>query len=499
LTPSYEQSHLWVNYYRGDRRFRTGWYIQSFETADQKPYSCSFVEFDERGDYLDFQQHRQAYLKIKELAQKGERLLVLIYVHGWKNNSQSGDVVEFNNFLSRVATSPLAREGRFRVHGVYLAWRGNSLKHALDSKSPRFEETRRSFGEPIVNLQYARKAPLGWLLWVPEQLSYWSRKNAAEDKVSGISLIRTIFTCGYTARRYGSDEAPNRVFLMGHSFGALMLEQSFAPASLSRLTAEWPFDDDELIKTASANPLPFDLVLFVNSAAPSIYAKQFHDYMVAHRGALVRKGIVGAEAPLVISLTSSADSATGKIHRWGNFLAPLYPSLWRNYDGKDFILAVPSNSPSIKVPQAYYYQHTPGHNPLLVNHWIAPVKEEAEQFNDQNLVHQNLDLKRDVEIRNRTFQTSPRKKGGKQKTWQITRVPPDPEWSKFHGYKAIASEIRIRSGYWIVRCEKEIISSHNDVWSQQAMETYAALLRETEFLRSQKPNQNTSAIPEPSK
>ena len=33
-----------------------------------------------------------------------------------------------------------------------------------------------------------------------------------------------------------------------------------------------------------------------------------------------------------------------------------------------------------------------------------------------------------------------------------------------------------------------IIDGHNDVWNMQAMETYAALLREAEFLRSQKPN-----------
>lgn len=30
------------------------WYIESAETADALPHSCSFIEFDERGDYLDF-------------------------------------------------------------------------------------------------------------------------------------------------------------------------------------------------------------------------------------------------------------------------------------------------------------------------------------------------------------------------------------------------------------------------------------------------------------
>src|SRR5215471_711090 len=64
------------------------WYIESQPIYNAKPISCSFVEFDERGDYLDFRQHRHAYTKIKDLAQQnGERLLVVIYVHGWKNNA----------------------------------------------------------------------------------------------------------------------------------------------------------------------------------------------------------------------------------------------------------------------------------------------------------------------------------------------------------------------------------------------------------------------------
>jgi hypothetical protein len=267
-----------------------------------------------------------------------------------------------------------------------------------------------------------------------------------------------------------------------------MLEQSFAPASLARLTAEWPWDDEELIRQAKANPLPFDLVMLVNSAAPSIYAKQFYGYMVAHREALVRNGVAGADAPLVISLTSEADWATGVVHNYGNLLAPLYPSLWRSYDGRDFILALETNAPLVKVPQSYYYRRTPGHNPLLVNHWIVPAPGDSEADDGQSQLHKNLDLKRTAEVQARTFQTSPRKGTGKPKVWQITTAPPDPKWSTYHGYKPLfLGRNAVKSGYWIMRCEKEIIRGHNDIWSQQAMETYAALFRETEYLRAQKP------------
>jgi hypothetical protein len=358
----------------------------------------------------------------------------------------------------------------------------------LDKNSNAFTGTQTAFGEPIVNTRYARHPVLGWLLWVPEQLSYWSRKNAAEDKVSGVSIIRTIFTCGHAARRYSIDDKPNQVFLMGHSFGALMLEQSFTPASLARLTAEWPWDDEELIKQARANPLPFDLVLLVNSAAPSIYAKQLYGYMVAHRAALARNGIIGVDAPLVISLTSRADWATRVTHKYGNILAPLYPSLWRSYDGGDFILALDAKASPIKIPQSYYYRHTPGHNPLLVNHWIVPVAEDAEPAGGRQQLRQNIDLRRTADVQNRPFHTSPRKHSAKAKVWKITTCPPSVTWSTYRGFKPLGIGTNaVKSGYWIMRCEKEIIAGHNDVWSQQAMETYAALVRETEVLSTQKP------------
>ena len=68
-------------------------------------------------------------------------------------------------------------------------------------------------------------------------------------------------------------------------------------------------------------------------------------------------------------------------------------------------------------------------------------------------------------------------------------IPWVHEWFTYKGLRSLSSIANAsRSGYWIIRCDKEIIDGHNDVWNMQAMETYAALLREAEFLRAQKPN-----------
>jgi hypothetical protein len=75
--------------------------------------------------------------------------------------------------------------------------------------------------------------------------------------------------------------------------------------------------------------LPFDFVLLVNSAAPAIYAKELRDFLEADRVALETAGDPDADVPVIVSVTSRADWATGLFHPIGNFLSPLSPSLQR--------------------------------------------------------------------------------------------------------------------------------------------------------------------------
>lgn len=458
------------------------WYIESKPTDGSRPYSCSFVEFDERGDYLDFTQQRRSWEKLKELSvDQKEQLLVVIYCHGWKNNSQSGDVVKFNHFLGRLAASADIRRRNLRVHGIYLAWRGNSFKHALDTGSPEYVQTKVDFGGPIVSDDYRRKIPFLW--FIPEQLSYWSRKGAAESKVSGVPMARTIFTCANAAKQASPPGTTNHVFVIGHSFGALMLEKSLGQACVGALTSEWPWDFKAAFKRADFqaphNPLPFDCVLFVNSAAPSIHGKELSDLLWAHKSAMARARLPDADAPVIISVTSAADWATRYVHRIGNALAALNPSLWRKYD--DGVLVNPVGQPRVEVPQSYFYQHTPGHNPLLVDHWIVPVKPaeatEPPPANEPAAVLQhNLNFEtKQPEV---FYTSAPNAKV--PTAWQIGTEPQPPDWSQYEGLKPVK-----RGNYWIIRCDKPLIRGHGDVWSTTTIELYAALYRLAETKREQ--------------
>jgi hypothetical protein len=452
------------------------WFIEG-KTTNGSPISCSFVEFDERGDFLSFKQHTDCQAKIKELVKTG-RVLLVVYCHGWKNNSQSGDAAEFNAFLGKLAASKEIQDRGLRIHGVYLGWRGNPFRPYVDKsrKDESYQQNLSTFGEPIVDAAYHRR--IHWVGVVPETLSYWNRKNAAEDKVSGLPMARAIFTYAAAAKDYGR-KMDNRVCVMGHSFGALMLEQSLGQAMTGALTMEW-WEKDEQTKAAQKPGLPFDMVLFVNSAAPAIYAKEMRDFLKAHRSALGIGHNPAQDVPVIISLTSTADWATGIIHPIGNALASLAPSLQRRYTTGIFgNKQADGFYPMHKgIRQSEFYTRTPGHQPYLINHWI--VKENPASLPTDTspaaIFSSNLSLtNKDPDV----FFTSSAKYP--VAAWRLT-IEPHGQPVTLDGMSPSMSD----SDYWIVSCDKELIGGHNDVWSTTTMEMYVGLFRAVESRR--KPN-----------
>jgi len=458
------------------------WYLETTPAGGVLPVSCSFIEFDERGDYLDFWQHRHAYEKILSLAAKGDPLTVVLYVHGWRHSGQSHDVVAFNAFLGQLSLADAQGPRPRRVHGVYLAWRGGALKHVVPSDDALADVTK-AYGGDIISPAFRARTTLPTLAL--ETFSYFDRKSVPEHKSSGTQLSRSVFSCAFAAKRTAHD---CQVLLIGHSFGGLMLERTIQNATIGELTEAWPWGAER--STTPANPLPFDTILILNSAAPSIYAKQFQSYLAAHRQAMVDAGTPGANTPFVFSVTSEGDWATGITHPIANSLSILVPSLRRIYFGSDFALERVRNYAEVKIRQYYYYRHTPGHNPLLVNRFIEPVAGNmgATDVNGRQnwrQLHKNLNEPKPDLTQFDTTSTD-----HTTRRWRIA-FPPEPRsvddaFSRYDGWRPVVwTQVPAGSGryrykdtaYWIMRCPKEIIKDHNDIWSQAAMDMYAALHR----------------------
>src|SRR6516165_8113158 len=85
-------------------------------------YKLAFIEFGDQGSALDNSQIKAAL----EVIHQAPRPVLFVYIHGWQNNADSGDVCHFEHFLDSLSRVPEAT-GNVNVIGVYIAWRGRDL------------------------------------------------------------------------------------------------------------------------------------------------------------------------------------------------------------------------------------------------------------------------------------------------------------------------------------------------------------------------------------
>ena len=349
-------------------------------------YDLAFVEFGEQGSYQDPTQLENARDLIKDTA----RPLVVTYVHGWQNNAVSGDADKFRDFLQQLGQSEIVRDAHFRVVGVYLGWRGQLTK-----------------------------------VEIAKELTFFSRKAAAERLASNFDCYDAIATVSEAARRYHPADGQYTI-LLGHSFGGLVVERSVAHA----INAEIHDHADP------AKALPADLILLLNPASDSILTRQ----MIA---ALYSRHLEDTRE-FVVSMTSTADEATGLAFPAGTKLA-----------------AVTKTFNDVRVPgpdaqtesERTFYTSTPGHNPLLINHETDDLHRtlpgNGKSAFENNLSHYAL--------RGHVFETDDG--AGGLKLWQFKQVG------------------RVDVPYWDVAVSPEIIKDHGDIWNDRARAMMAAVFR----------------------
>lgn len=206
-------------------------------------WELAYAEFKDDGSAWDpLQTTRALELIEKAKADNNGAAIVLLYVHGWKNNANAAapakrkDVEKFHVALDRVATmvSRLKQGGRLPpLVGVYIGWRGAT----------------------------ATVEPL-------KTLTLWPRRGAAR-RVGRADLFESMRQIVDKVKSPG--DTRSRLILVGHSFGARVLENA-----VDGLDAQNKVDGPMLAwqKTLAATPArppdpPADLVVFVNAATQS--------------------------------------------------------------------------------------------------------------------------------------------------------------------------------------------------------------------------------------
>lgn len=393
--------------------------------SSERNFRISFIEFDEKGDFWD---RRQLGRAASMIGHSKKPVLLVTYIHGWHHNAKDrkpggknpGDVQTFRCLLSELAISESTKN--FEVHGVYLGWRGRLVDGPLD------------------------------------YLTFLDRKAAA-TRVAGTPVTETIFELIRQARK----DADSKCIVIGHSFGALVLEKAMAQAITGSVLV---LDSQHGMAREHFNA-PADLILLVNSAGESIYAKEMTD-MFARIG---YRDDDDSNRPLLISITSQGDTATSGWFPVGTFLPNLFGH--RKYHwGPKF------GAGSDETDQHTYLTKTPGHNELLFTHSVddktgppstalseaavarmavkidqgdCAIREERNPAFEQNLQHPAPDL---------VFATSLKTDPNQFKWWRIQ-----------------PNQLNRRTPYWIMQVPKAIIPNHTPIFTPEGRAMMAALFR----------------------
>ena len=275
----------------------------------------AFIEYDDHGHAQVPNQLDRATSLIRKAIEDDpqHQPVILAFVHGWKHNASPGppednNIQGFEHVLNYLyscfyggqdssgkdchnePTSAAPTPGHVVV-GIFIAWRGEIISH-------------------------------DWP--VARTLLIYSRARAA-NKVGGVDLRNAIDQISIAARPQGAASLHSQplLVLVGHSFGGRVLEPVVNALYMKNLRAR----DEEIERhfdllnqdkaDTNRHPIPAfaDLVVYINSATPALSAvpmlRFFAQQKLEYREEDPNNSGTGRNRPLILSITTPADAATG--------------------------------------------------------------------------------------------------------------------------------------------------------------------------------------------
>ena len=397
-------------------------------------YKLAIIEFGDQGSALDTSQRKVAL----EVIHEAKRPLLFVYIHGWQNNANSGDVCRFEHFIDTVSRFPEITGRKINVIGVYIAWRGEDIT-----------------------------------LPVAKYLTFWSRKGAGGTIAAQNSCLATISELALAAR--APEKTYHHCVLLGHSFGGLVLENTISHSIL------------DASSNGSRNTSPWDMAVAFNAADSSIGSRQLMselDYLYRYdpkRHAYVGRS-PGAEAgsvvdenrPFLMILQSENDRATGEFFPIGTGLFNII-----NFRAHWDKVPVPGSNGQ-KVSESQFYDHTPGNNKYLVNYHVVPLGETTAPPGLRASENRAFEANIKENHPDYSFYTSELNDRHEYRLCHNGNYNPDV-------FRATRREIwrrwqfvytgNDRVPFWVVRVPKEIIWGHGGLWSDNSVAMLAAIFR----------------------
>lgn len=233
------------------------------------------IEYDDYGDKWESRQTTRV-VDLIETSPPGTD--VVVFFHGWRNNAkpENGDLKRFNSFMHKFSKT----EGNENAIGVFVGWRGASIRtdHGI--------------------------LPLDTASQIPSFLSFMNRR-AATGRVADIPLESDLWKI-----REASMLREGRVTLVGHSFGARILERVVTPSLISAYSQKRYMSGSDTEEMRRRLQLA-DLVVLVNPATEALHARETM---------LALRHWPDSEPPVIVALRSESDSATNQIWKIGKSL-----------------------------------------------------------------------------------------------------------------------------------------------------------------------------------
>jgi hypothetical protein len=267
------------------------------EVRPKASYTLHFLEFDDQGwPYPDrnapgASPSHKIDCAIGDLAHrlKQDKVITFVYIHGWHHSAAHRDP-DLEKFRVLLSDQALHWGSERQVVGFYIGWNGDTID--------------------LPGLRHA---------------TFWSRKNAAHKVAEG--SVREFFArmkalrnhsnrpriasptdrhhqCRWKGSHGGGPDCPLRTIMIGHSFGAWILFASTSPFILETLAGGSDVDDGEEPQATERERGIADLILLLN---PAFEATRYDAVFNAAR----RYRNPRYQPPLLVSVTSDADMATG--------------------------------------------------------------------------------------------------------------------------------------------------------------------------------------------
>jgi hypothetical protein len=294
-------------------------------------YRLAFIEFNDSGELHDRGELPRVLAAIERTKADARALgrppVVALFVHGWKNNASehSGNVWGFRQTLAGLA-SQYSRptdltNGSVPVLGIYVGWHGDVLNLPIVEQFTFWDRYAKSG-----SLATSATSPMvDALVQIMKAAKPAPQPPAAADPLEPISI------------------------LIGHSFGGAVLETAVS------------FHVQELIKQVTpGSPLraPADMIMFLNEAQEARRSRPLLDSMTMSLPPQDHCQDMLA-APLILSISSTGDSATRAFFPFGQFISRPF----RRLNGSS---------------RSEYY-HTTAHLAELQSHVIITTKKDEHE------------------------------------------------------------------------------------------------------------------------